>query len=555
MNIKRYTLLKKLIHLMAPLHVKLYLAVSCAVLGFLTSVLIPFFIVTQTFLILSHQAIDWAIYIPLMLSLGVLRGIFRYGEHYFGHYIAFRVLANFRNMIFHKLRRLAPTKLDDKKSGVLLKMIGEDIEAIEVFFAHTLPPISTASIVSVLLAIYYMHVSVWVTLVALLTYAILAIYLPIRFAKVLHPLIKQQSQIRKQYMAAFLESLRGMADLVQFKKEQVRFKQLEKSSQHVIEKERQVYQGQAQQTMVTFLVVGISIFVMAILVSYLYLQHTITLQTAVGCTIVFSTSFAPYLELSRLPFGLKKALKAAEDVFNLLDEPEEQTSGEKSIQHIGDISLDNMSFTYPKTEQVIFNQQTIHFPKHKLIGLVGESGSGKSTLMKLIMKWYATTQGTIHIHDTDISQINRHDLQSKIAYIPQIPQLFSQTIRENLTLGKDIPDDIILKTAEKCYMKERILAAPKGLDTLVNSQSHLFSSGEKQRLELIRALLSGAECYVFDEPTSFLDSLNEAAFLNVVKQHCKGSVFLISHRDSTVSCADIVYKVENQQLIKLRERG
>lgn len=134
-------------------------------------------------------------------------------------------------------------------------------------------------------------------------------------------------------------------------------------------------------------------------------------------------------------------------------------------------------------------------------------------------------------------------------YVPQVPQIFRQTIRENLLLGRtDVSDEVIMDLAEKCHMKERILAAPQGLDTLVEASD--FSAGERQRLELMRALLKNADCYIFDEPTSNLDSLNEARFIQLVKEHCQGMVFLISHRSSTMACADVIFRLEDGQLVK-----
>ncbi|WP_315852301.1 ATP-binding cassette domain-containing protein [Streptococcus suis] len=107
-----------------------------------------------------------------------------------------------------------------------------------------------------------------------------------------------------------------------------------------------------------------------------------------------------------------------------------------------------------------------------------------------------------------------------------------------------------LKERIKPKMKLVYLAAPQGLDTVVEASD--FSAGEGQRLELMRALLKNADCYIFDEPTSNLDSLNEARFIQLVKAHCQGMVFLISHRSSTMACADTIFHLEARQLVKER---
>ena len=190
--------------------------------------------------------------------------------------------------------------------------------------------------------------------------------------------------------------------------------------------------------------------------------------------------------------------------------------------------------------------------KQSVHAILGENGAGKSTLMKMVMKWYMAKSGKISLNEEDILEIDSRKLQEKIAYIPQFPQIFSQTIRENLVLGNDkITDEEILEIAEKCRLKDVILSTENGLDTKINSEKIIFSSGEMQRLELMRALLKRADVYIFDEPTSNLDTLNESIILNLIKENCKGMVFLISHRMSTVSFSDVVYKVENGKCFKI----
>jgi len=269
--------------------------------------------------------------------------------------------------------------------------------------------------------------------------------------------------------------------------------------------------------------------------------------------VVFSSSFAPFLELSRLPLGLGRALQAAKQTFSLLDENEPLgNDGSKEIEKINEIKFENVDFSYPKRDKMIFENLNLHFEDEKIVGLVGESGSGKSTLMKMVMKWYMAKSGKIFLNDEDILDIDSRKLQEKIAYIPQFPQIFSQTIRENLVLGNEkISDEEILEIAEKCRLKDKILSTENGLDTKINSEKVIFSSGEMQRLELMRALLKRADVYIFDEPTSNLDTLNESTILNLIKENCKGMVFLISHRMSTVSFSDVVYRVENGKCFKI----
>lgn len=545
-------LIIRLINFMKKLLPVILLAVFFAVFGFLITVYIPARIISLGFDALNGEKIK-IISLIILVVLAISRGLFRYGEHYFGHYVAFKVLADFRREIFSKLRRLAPSKLDSQDSGALLKLIGEDVEALEVFFAHTLAPITTGTIVSIILIIYYLQYNILLALIAVIVYFTLAVIIPNIFSNKLKPHLEVQQKYRKSYTSYFLESLRGMKDLLQLGVEKERFKNLSKESRIVNKKERNVAKLNFLQFSYSFLTIGFGVLAFAFVDFILVNKNVISVKDAVITLVVFSSSFAPFLELSRLPLGLGRALQAAKQTFSLLDENEPLgNDGSKEIEKINEIKFENVDFSYPKRDKNIFENLNLHFEDKKIVGLVGESGSGKSTLMKMVMKWYMAKSGKIFLNDEDILYIDSRKLQEKIAYIPQFPQIFSQTIRENLVLGNDkITDEEILEIAEKCRLKDVILSTENGLDTKINSEKIIFSSGEMQRLELMRALLKRADVYIFDEPTSNLDTLNESIILNLIKENCKGMVFLISHRMSTVSFSDVVYRVENGKCFKI----
>lgn len=541
-NIK---LVVRLINFMKRLLPIILLAVFFAVFGFLITVYIPAKIISLVFDALYGKKLKIYSLVALVV-LAISRGLFRYGEHYFGHFVAFKVLADFRREIFSKLRRLAPSKLDSQDSGELLKLIGEDVEALEVFFAHTLAPITTGTIVSILLFIYFLSHNFVLSLIAIAVYFTLAVIIPNVFSSKLKPHLEIQQKFRKSYTSYFLDSLKGMKDLLQLGVEKERFENLERESKIVNEKERKVSKLNFLQFTFSFLVIGFGVLAFAYADFVLINRKLITVKNAVITLAVFSSSFAPFLELSRLPLGLGRALQAGRNTFRLLDEEEPGVNdGRKEIVNLDEIKFENVDFSYPNRDKLIFENLNLHFEDKKIVGLVGESGSGKSTLMKIVMKWYMAKNGKVFLNEDDILEIDSKKLQEKIAYIPQFPQIFSQTIRENLVLGNDkITDEEILEIAEKCRLKDKILSTENGLDTKINSEKIIFSSGEMQRLELMRALLKKAEVYIFDEPTSNLDTLNESIILNLIRENCKGMVFLISHRMSTVSFADVIYKVE-----------
>ncbi|HES5838270.1 TPA: ABC transporter ATP-binding protein [Streptococcus pyogenes] len=552
-NRSTLSLVWRLLTLMKTLLPWIILAVDFAVMGFVITVSIPTGIAYLGLLAIRQEVIPiLALY--LLIALAFLRGFVRYGEHYFGHFVAFHSLAAFRNLIFKKLRALSPACLDSQDSGYLLKMIGEDIEALEVFFAHTIAPICTAILSASLMFWYFCQSSWQLALLALATYACLAIVIPIYFANILQVLLKSQNEGRKDYLSYFLESLRSVKDLLQFQVLDEQFERLIKKSNHVNALDRNVAQAQFLQMALTFFWLGLMILAFSYMVFDGICHDSLSFDKGLLTFIAFTASFSPFLELGRLPLGFKRAMNAARNIFDLLDENVIVDEGTKQIDRLRSVSFEDLSFAYPKRQELVFKDLSVTFQEKGIIGIKGESGSGKSTLVKLIMKWYNWKTGDIFLNDRNSCLLNAAKLQDTIAYVPQTAQLFQQSIRENLTFGRqDISDESIWNLAEACGMKDRLLACKEGLDTIIKSPSD-FSAGEGQRLELMRALLKDASCYIFDEPTSNLDSLNEAILLDLIKTHCQGLVFLISHRPSTLACADHLFCVKNGFLKEVNKK-
>lgn len=552
-NRSTLSLVWRLLTLMKTLLPWIILAVGFAVMGFVITVSIPTGIAYLGLLAIRQEVIPiLALY--LLIALAFLRGFVRYGEHYFGHFVAFHSLAAFRNLIFKKLRALSPACLDSQDSGYLLKMIGEDIEALEVFFAHTIAPICTAILSAGIMFWYFFQSSWQLALLALATYACLAIVIPIYFANILQVLLKSQNEDRKDYLSYFLESLRSVKDLLQFQVLDEQFERLIKKSNHVNALDRNVAQAQFLQMALTFFWLGLMILAFSYMVFDGICHDSLSFDKGLLTFIAFTASFSPFLELGRLPLGFKRAMNAARNIFDLLDENVIVDEGTKQIDRLRSVSFEDLSFAYPKRQELVFKDLSVTFQEKGIIGIKGESGSGKSTLVKLIMKWYNWKTGDIFLNDRNSCLLNAAKLQDTIAYVPQTAQLFQQSIRENLTFGRqDISDESIWNLAEACGMKDRLLACKEGLDTIIKSPSD-FSAGEGQRLELMRALLKDASCYIFDEPTSNLDSLNEAILLDLIKTHCQGLVFLISHRPSTLACADHLFCVKNGFLKEVNKK-
>ena len=213
-----------------------------------------------------------------------------------------------------------------------------------------------------------------------------------------------------------------------------------------------------------------------------------------------------------------------------------------------DVAFEHVTFSYGGED--ILSDVSVRFPEGSVVGIVGRSGSGKSTLLKLLMRFWDVQKGRVRLSGTDVSRINTGNLREMESFVTQETHLFRDSIKNNLRIAKlDATDDEIVAACKKAAVHEFIMTLPQGYDTPVGELGDTLSGGERQRLGLARAFLHGAPLMLLDEPTSNLDSLNEAVILKTLHEQCAGkTVVLVSHRASTMRIADTVYSVEHGRM-------
>ena len=199
---------------------------------------------------------------------------------------------------------------------------------------------------------------------------------------------------------------------------------------------------------------------------------------------------------------------------------------------------------------MILQDFSVTIPENKIVGINGRSGSGKSTLLKLFMRFWQVQQGEVKVSDRKVDEINTSNLREMESFVTQETHLFHDSIRNNLRIAKlDATDEKMIEACKNASVHEFIMGLPKGYDTEIGELGDTLSGGERQRLGLARAFLHDAPFMLLDEPTSNLDSLNEAVILKALSQECSDkSVILVSHRRSTMGIADTVYSVEHGRM-------
>ncbi len=479
----------------------------------------------------------------------LVRGVLRYAEQACNHFIAFKLLALIRDRVFRALRRLCPAKLEGKDKGDLISVITSDIELLEVFYAHTISPIAIAFLFSLILCLFIGSFHTVLGLIALAAYITVGVIIPIltsRFSG--DDGIKFRTK-SGELSGFVLDSLRGLPEILQYGQGKKRLYEMNERTDNLSADEKRMKRTAGRNQAVTNTVILLFDLAMLFTAAFLYRNSRIEFIGVLIPTIALMSSFGPAVALANLGSTLQNTFAAGNRVLNILDEMPvaEEIDGKKVIAFNG-ASAENVTFAY--AEEKILDDISVEIPQGSVVGIVGKSGSGKSTLLKLFMRFWKVQSGSVKLSDTDINDINTRNLRDMESLVTQETHLFHDSIRSNLSIAKlNATDTEIEDACKKASVHDFIMALPQGYDTPVGELGDTLSGGERQRLGLARAFLHDSDLLLLDEPTSNLDSLNEAVILKSLKKE-KGNktVVLVSHRKTTMRITDKVYSVEHGRM-------
>lgn len=547
-----FQIMKRLIVELKPLAPIMGITIFMGVLGFLAAISIASFgAVALGAYIGDITFISFKGAIIVMAISALLRGFLRYGEQLSGHYIAFKILYILRDKIFTVLRKLAPAKLEGKEKGNLIALITSDIELLEVFYAHTIAPISIAIITNSIISIILFNIRPIFGVLAVIFFLIVGFVIPYVSSSFAKEAGVNYRNIFGESNNYVLDSLRGLKEVLLFKNGEERLNKINENSIKLNKSLDKIKGHEGIIRATTDITIMIAILTFVILGTSEYLSGNISFTTAIVSIVIIASSFGPVVALSNLSNTLLQTFACAERIFALLDEkPQvEEVRGKNDIQG-KDIEYKNVSFSYPNRKESIFKNTSLNIRKGEKIALIGESGIGKSTFIKLIMRFWDVNSGDIKLDNIDIKDVNMESLRNSQTLVSQETYLFNESIRENIKVGnEDASESDIIEAAKKASIHDFILSLPKGYDTKVSELGGNLSSGERQRIGLARAFLKDSEVLILDEPTSNLDALNEGEILKAINENCKEkTIILISHRKSTTAICDKVYKLENKQI-------
>lgn len=542
--------LLKMLTLVKPLTGFMILAVTCGTLAYLAVQFIP---ILGGFAVLNGLGFNTPISITAiwvcLVIFALLRSVLRYTEQKTNHYIAFTLLAIIRDKVFQPLRKLCPAKLEGRDKGDLISLITSDVELLEVFYAHTISPICIAFLVELIMCLFIGSYHWSLGVLALCAFVSIGVIVPLIISKISG---NTGDEIRGQSgeLAAYvLENIRGLDETVQYQNGQNRMKGMNDKTHQLTENQGKLNKLTGINLAIANTFILVFDILMLCLGASLYSSGTVAFDGFIIPLIALMSSYGPVSALANLGTTLQSTIASGGRVLDIIEEtPEtEEITGKPEISFTG-ADCQNVTFSYGG--DTVLKDFSMQFPENQIVGVIGKSGSGKSTLLKLLMRFWNTSQGNVRISNTDINQINTSNLRNMESYMTQETQLFKDTIANNIRIAKlNATREEVETACKKASIHDFIMTLPNGYETQVGELGETLSGGERQRIGLARAFLHDAPFVLLDEPTSNLDSLNEAVILKSLKEESAGkTVVLVSHRESTMKIADKTYSVENGRL-------
>jgi len=535
----------QLIGLVRPMLGFMLLAIAMGLLGNLCATFITVF---GGYAILNVLHPEWSMSLgwlfAAVLLFALVRGFLRYAEQSCNHFIAFKLLALIRDKVFGALRRLCPAKLEGKDKGDLISVITSDIELLEVFYAHTISPICIAFLFCLMMVLFIGRIHTALGVLALSAYAVVGIVIPLVTSKRSGDDGIQFRSSAGKLSAFVLDSLRGLPETVQYGQGRKRLAEMDAQTDALSQTEAHMKRTAGKNT------AAVNTTILLFDLAMLFLSAKLAgFEGCLIASLAMMSSFGPVVSLAALGATLQNTFAAGNRVLDILDETPvaPDVAGKANVEFHG-AAAENVSFSYGGEQ--ILEDLSLNIPEGKVIGITGRSGSGKSTLLKLFMRFWPVTEGKVTVSGKSVDEINTENLRDMESFVTQQTHLFHDSIRKNLCIAKlDATEEEIIAACKKASVHDFIMGLPKGYDTEVGELGDTLSGGERQRLGLARAFLHNAPFLLLDEPTSNLDSLNEAVILKALQTECQDkTVILVSHRKSTMGIADTVYSVERGRL-------
>lgn len=463
------------------------------------------------------------------------------------HVSAYTILESLRDDVVEKLMKTSLGTAASKSIGQIKNVFVDRIEGVEVPLAHMIPELSGNVLLAAAIAVWMALIDWRIALACLVTVPIGLVV----FASGLGA----YNRMYAAYMAEGNHVNSVMVEYVEGIQVIKAFNQGSNSYQkyaNAVRSFKDFTLGWFKATWVSmnlaFSILPTTLLGVLPVGLALYLAGDVT-PAELGLEFVLALAVvAPLMKLSSFLNEAKAMEYAVADASEFLDLPELPEPAQRAAVRDEGVELANVSFSYESGEEVL-HDVSLRVPRGSFCALVGPSGSGKSTLARLIARHWDVGAGAVRVGGVDVRDMPLDQLSQLVSFVAQDNYLFDCSLRENIRMGKpDATDDEVLAAARAACCDDFIGRLPHGYDTPAGEAGHALSGGERQRIGLARVFLHDAPFVLLDEPTSNLDSLNEAAVLRALADNrASKTILIVSHRASAAAIADRTYSVERSR--------
>lgn len=490
-----------------------------------------------------------------LLSIYVIKILFRYLASYMSHVGSWKLVANMRTHVYDHMQKLSMGFFQDKQTGQLMSITINDVRTFESLIAHAIPDLGANVLVLVGVAAILFSMNPMLAALTLIPVPLLVIATMVYGTKVRPNFTLAQEKIA-ELNAVLQDNFSGLKEIQVFnKQDRERQRVDDKSQDHMIAMLRALRLGAIFQPAIEFLT-SLGTVIVIFFGGMLALQGTMRGSDIVGFMLYLNLFYRPIAVLARLMEDVQQAYAGGERVFKVLDTSPDiaDAPGAVDIAHsLGHIVFENISFGYMDNQKVLEN---INFEAKpgEMIALVGPTGVGKTSIISLIARFYDPRQGRITLDGKDIRDITLHSLREQISVVLQDVFLFNGSIAENIAYGNEqaTPEEII-EAAKIARAHNFIMETEMGYDTAIGERGVRLSGGQKQRLAIARAVLRNAPILILDEATAAVDVETESQIQAAIDALAGSrTIIVIAHRLSTVKKAGTILVLEEKQIV---ERG
>ena len=500
------------------------------------------------------QVTGW---LRLMLVIIAGRGLLTWVNEVSANAVAVHVKTDLRERLFAHIQALGPAYTRRERTGDLTTAAVEGIEALDAYFSQYLPQLVITALVPISILIFVFPLDLLSGIILLVT-APLIPYFMILIGKGAGIVTNRQYETLSRLSAHFLDSLQGLTTLKIFGQSKAHTRSIARVSDQFRDRTMAVLRITFLSALVLELLATLSTAVIAVEIGLRLLYAKMEFREAFFLLILAPEFYLPLRMLGARFHAGMAGTSAAKRIFEILDTPIEKIRKRSSNRQsalldsqIASLEFSNVSYTYPDESNPALSNINLNIRSSQHTALVGPSGAGKSTLISLLLGFIQPSSGEIHTTDTHSAVRNLPPVE-QIAWVPQKPYLFHDTLAANIRLGNpEATDEQIIQAATAARLHEFIDSLPQKYETVIGEGGARLSGGQAQRLALARAFLKDTPILILDEPTSSLDPETETLLEESTHELMRGrTVITIAHRLNTVYQADQIMVLEKGQIIE-----